>query len=213
MIATDSQAGRSTPLRVLVVESEPGVADAAAEELRAAGHEVVRCHERGAPVFPCNALADDRRCPLDEAPVDAALDVRSGVGPAPTAWEDGFACAIRRRIPTVVTGAAGPGAFETFSVTVASGQGVVDACEEAAAAPLPAHAAIAERVLHSYGDGEALGTATASVRVTRRHGELLVEVRGASEAAPRATLAARITGALRAHDRHARAIDVVFHGS
>lgn len=38
-------------LKVLVLESDQGAADVAREELTAAGHVVLRCHEPGAPRF------------------------------------------------------------------------------------------------------------------------------------------------------------------
>src|SRR5205807_4199387 len=74
---TDNEGARmAAKLKVLVLESDQGAADVAREELTAAGHVVLRCHEPGAPAFPCNALAKDQRCPLDAADVDVALDVR-----------------------------------------------------------------------------------------------------------------------------------------
>jgi hypothetical protein len=43
-------------MTVLVLESDTGAADSAIEQLEGEGHAVVRCHERNAVAFPCNAL-------------------------------------------------------------------------------------------------------------------------------------------------------------
>ena len=64
-------------MRILVVESDRHTADQAIADLQAAGHEIARCHERGAPAFPCNALSDGGSCPLDSGSgVDVLLDYR-----------------------------------------------------------------------------------------------------------------------------------------
>ncbi len=72
-------------LNVLVVENEPGAADAAAAELRTAGHAVLSCHEAGVGAFPCKAVVDPNACPLRSQAVDVALVVRAGRRAQPNA--------------------------------------------------------------------------------------------------------------------------------
>jgi hypothetical protein len=91
-----------TTLDVLVIESHPGAADRAVDELSGDGHVVHRCHESDR-AFPCVGLERDRRCPV-EAHVDVALVVRRGVVPSPTPFEDGVPCALRAGIPVVEHG-------------------------------------------------------------------------------------------------------------
>src|SRR5690242_16358946 len=91
-------------LNVLVVENEPGAADAATAELRTAGHAVLSCHEAGVGAFPCKGVAEPNACPLRSQAVDVALVVRAGRRAQPNALEDGARCALVHRIPLVVAG-------------------------------------------------------------------------------------------------------------
>ena len=100
----------TTTLDVMLLESDPGAADAAAETLTAAGHRVHRCHEVGLGAFPCNGVIDPKKCPL-MMPVDVALLVRRHPYPRPTPLEDGVSCAIRAGVPVV---ADGPGVLDPF---------------------------------------------------------------------------------------------------
>src|SRR5437660_5032568 len=103
-------------LHVLVLESDQGAADVAREELTAAGHVVLRCHDPGAPAFPCNALVKGGHCPLDAADVDVALDVRARPRSQPAAQEDGVACALRHQLPVVVAGTTVLNPYDGYAV-------------------------------------------------------------------------------------------------
>jgi hypothetical protein len=92
-----------TPLTVMVLESHQDAATRAVSKLTARGHTVRRCHEPGAPSFPCNGLGAGAGCPLD-GDVDVALVVRRGVNPRPTGDEDGVTCALRAGLPLVEDG-------------------------------------------------------------------------------------------------------------
>ncbi len=200
-------------LRVLVVEGDRGAAECVQEDLAAAGHEVVRCHEPGAPAFPCNALSHDRQCPLEASVVDVALDVRRRPRSQPAPQEDGAVCALRHKIPLVVAGPTVLNPYDEYATEVVSATGdVVGACERAATAPLRAHTEHAARVLRRVLDRRAI-SASPLVVVRRRHGVLLVEVRGAEalDSATKQMASVRITAGLRALDRGARGIDVAFH--
>jgi hypothetical protein len=119
-------------LDVMLLESDPGAADDAAEKLKDAGHRVHRCHEFGLSPFPCNGILDPKRCPL-MGPVDVALLVRQHPRPRPTPNEDGVSCAIRARIPIVVDGPGALDPFEPWEAGHAEHGEVVEACLDAAA--------------------------------------------------------------------------------
>jgi hypothetical protein len=198
-------------LRVLVLESERGAADTAIGELRDAGHEVLRCHEPGAPAFPCRALTHDD-CPVRRVPVDVALTVRSRPRSQPAPLEDGVSCALERRIPLVVAGTAVLDPYRDYATEVLGRTtGVVDACRRAADAPLARHGEVAlgaiTTVLARHGS-----TLRPVVEVRRRVGGLHVEVHGTDrlERPVAAMASVRAIGALRALDPDARAIDVSF---
>jgi len=200
-------------LKVLVLESDHGAADAAREELTEAGHVVLRCHEPGASAFPCNALAKDQRCPLDAADVDVALDVRARPRSQPAAQEDGVACALRHHIPVVVAGTTVLNPYDEYAVErLGRTFEVVAACEHAAHAPLREHTTAAARALQQVLDRRAV-VAEPVVAVTRREGTLVAEVdnAGPMDDATKSMVSVRLTAALREVDRHARCIDVVFH--
>ena len=65
-------------LNVMVLENEPDAAAIAEQELRAAGHNVLSCHDRATAAFPCRGVAQPSMCPLDTHAVDVALVVRVG---------------------------------------------------------------------------------------------------------------------------------------
>ena len=199
-------------LNVLVMESERGAADVAREELTAAGHAVLRCHEPGSSAFPCNALAEGQQCPLEAAIVDVALDVRSRPRSQPAPQEDGVACALRHHIPVVVAGPTVLNPYDGHAQLLGRTFDVVDACEQAAHAPLGEHSAAAARALREVLDRRDIPSAPL-VAVRRRRGALAVEVRGAGriDDATKSMASVRMSAALREIDHHARGIDVVFH--
>jgi hypothetical protein len=122
-----------TPLDVMLLESDPGAADTAADALRAAGHCVHRCHEPGLGAFPCNGTLDPKRCPLMGV-VDVALVVRRHAYPQATRLEqDGVSCAIRAGVPIVADGPAVLDPFEPWEVGRVIGGDVASACEAGAA--------------------------------------------------------------------------------
>lgn len=192
---------------VLVVESEQGVADGAIEQLEQAGHHVHRCHEPGAPAFPCAGLGNDR-CPLETGPIDVALTVRSAAGRQPTVLEDGISCALRHRIPVVVAGETALHPFEFFGATSARHDHVVETCERARDA-LPVHGAVARKAVVATLAASELH-AGADAEVLRRGGRLQVLLlfpAGTPDALTEMA-SVRAVGALRAYDRHAAGIDV-----
>lgn len=197
-------------LNVMVLESEWGASDEAARELTEAGHVVLRCHEPGAPTFPCRGLADASTCPLHSHAVDVALTVRSRVRSQPAAAEDGVRCALMSHVPLVV---AGPSALDPYdgleTRSLDRTYDVVSTCEEAAAAELEAHSRRANALIAEMFPADR--ASSARVHVTRRDGGLRVQVTGLEAVThqERQTAVVRIVGALRAFDGSARTIDVV----
>ena len=197
-------------LNVLVVEDECGAADEAIRELTGAGHTVLRCHDPGAPAFPCRGLVEASTCPLRSHAIDVALAVRAEVSTRPAPSEDGARCALMSHVPLVV---AGPSALDPYAgletVVLNRTFDVVESCEQAAAAELVEHGRRAEAVVADYlpGGGECVPTVT----VTRRAGGLRVHVVGLDglTAHDRQAAVLRILAALRVFDRSARTVDVV----
>jgi hypothetical protein len=122
----------TTRTRVLVVGTHEWAIEQAASAVRAAGLQVLRCHEPGQPAFPCNALIEGRTCPLD-AGFDVVLTARARPLATLAQSEFGVVCALHHGMPLVVAGVAperplGPWASETLK----QGEDVAVACEAAA---------------------------------------------------------------------------------
>lgn len=116
-------------LSVLVVGTDDWAIEQSAAALQAVGHKPLRCHEPGAPAFPCNALLPGRRCPLDVG-VDAVVTSRARPVSAPTLSETGVTCALHAQVPLVVTGISDRGPFEGLAARVVTSQGSVVAAVE-----------------------------------------------------------------------------------
>jgi hypothetical protein len=121
-------------MKVLLFETDPCASDGAARELEEAGHEVVRCHHRALPAFPCVALQDGGRCPIDGGDIDVALTVRAHPLPCPATLEDGVVCALRHHVPLVVAGNAVFNPFEPWMTAAVGDQDLVEVCERVVAA-------------------------------------------------------------------------------
>jgi hypothetical protein len=117
---------------VLVVGTDDWAIEQSAAALQAAGHQPMRCHDPGAPAFPCNALLPGRRCPLDVG-VDVVVTSRARPVSAPTLSETGVTCALHAQIPLVVSGISDRGPFQALAARIVSEQGhVAAACEDVA---------------------------------------------------------------------------------
>jgi hypothetical protein len=141
---------RRQTMRVLVIEGSPGAATSAVETLQAAGHETTSCHHDGS-TFPCNGLAEDRRCPLEDgAPIDVALLVRDVPEPRPDG-ERGRR-ALRAASPHPARGRGGDrgqSLRELCRDLVDRPRQVVALAEHAASRPLAAHAGVARTALQT----------------------------------------------------------------
>ena len=115
-------------MRVLMLESHPGVANAAITRMTEAGHTIVRC-DTADRRSPCRGLAAGGECPLDEH-VDVAVLVQE-IGTCHV--EHGAVCAARSRVPVVeVDGADIAQRLPITSWTAVAGPGLLDECERAA---------------------------------------------------------------------------------
>lgn len=130
-----------TRCSALVVGTDDWAADQAAGALRRDGITVLRCHEPGEPVFPCNAFIEGRVCPLDEG-FDVVLTARARSSRAPEPGEIGAICALRTGHPLVVAGVISGNPFTSVAAKeVEEGGDAVIACLEAAALPATTDAA------------------------------------------------------------------------
>jgi len=138
---------RSEPLSVLVVGTDDWAVAQAQESLRVAGALGLTCHEAGESCFPCNALREGRRCPLD-AGAQVVLVVRARPFPEPTPGETGAVCALHARLPLVTSGMGSNSPFARFADAEVSPSGdFVEACERAVESRLEFVADISEKAL------------------------------------------------------------------
>jgi hypothetical protein len=103
--------------------------------------------------------------------------------------------------------------FQRHATTVVKGTDhIVEACRHAATAPLSAHADVAKEHLRRVLEQHGYADAGCNVQVLRRNGALLVEVtsRDCFDHTTKSVASARMIGAIRDLDRHARGIDVAF---
>ena len=102
---------------VLVVGTDEWAIEQAAGSMASAGYDVLRCHEPGEPVFPCNGVRPDRVCPLDQG-FKVAVTMRARPAAQPTQSEFGITCAIRAAVPVVVAGITEGNPFEEWTQKV-----------------------------------------------------------------------------------------------
>jgi hypothetical protein len=196
-------------MRVLVVGTMPAAIDGAAAELEAAGHEVVQCHDGAEPSFPCAGLIAGRECPLDAAPVDVVVTARDRPWARPGAYEEGAICALRRHMP-LVSLHEGTDPFARWSCREVSHVGdLPGACEEAAAAPLAEHSAVAAAAAKSVAVASGADPAGTGAVVHRARGALKVKLTLTPATSHlEGTIAARVMTALRELDTTATGIDI-----
>jgi hypothetical protein len=195
---------------VLLLDSDGEDCTATEAELAAEGHRVFRCHEPGAPAFPCNGLLPAASCPLEDHPMDVAVVLRQHPWPRPTLLEDGVSCALRHHVPLVVAGATALNPYDRYATRVLdSADDLVGACEEAARAPLARHSAVATEMLRST--LARLGSESDARCTVVRSGDGSLTARLFAPGVDRTAAgkaATRVLGALRAVDHSADRINV-----
>jgi len=186
-------------MKVMLIESVPSGDPAVADELRARGHEVVRCHESNDSPFPCVGVTAPERCPLAAGDVSVACVVREFGVWDPTPFEGGVTCALRSRVPVVVEQPT----MSPFLSYVIDAQGdLVGTAERAAVESLAGHV----EVLRSF----FATSAVADIDVRRCDGGLKVTVSlpaGAPDCDVRNVMS-RAAGVVREYDRYVAHIDV-----
>jgi len=203
-------------MRVLLMGTDADGQAEASEVLEADGHDVVRCHEPGAPAFPCSAMHDAGNCPLDHETVHAAVLMTSrSAEPQDVAAEDGARCALRRHIPLVtVDGAEVTPLADWATESVNSTDALGEAVARAATGRLRSHETVADEVFRRVLDAQGSAGVAGEVRVTRVERGVRAEL-WTSEALDESvaeTASVRVLGALRKADPHASTITVVVGG-
>ncbi len=198
-------------MRVLMLESHPGVASDAVAELTRAGHTIERCSTPDRR-FPCRGIAGAGDCPLD-GHVDVALMARD---PGDSHLEYGAICAARSRVPVVALSAAAWDGPEIPWSTVTD-EHVTEACERAASDG-GAHAAVVAARLVALGVVAAAELAAplpdVAFAVDRRGPRLQMTVTLTEPVRGREDEIVRVGAqALRDYDRQAAVIDVVVRGA
>ena len=186
-------------MKVMLIESVPSGDPAVADELRARGHEVVRCYDGGDAPFPCVGVTAPEECPLAAGDVAVACVVREFGVFDPTPFEAGVTCALRSRVPVVVDSAA----VSPFGgYVIDAGGDLVTTAEKAASQSLAGHV----DVLRTFFATKPV----TDVDVRRRDGGLNVIV-SVAEDAPEPVVQyvmSRAAGVLREYDRYTPRIDV-----
>ena len=117
-------------MRVLLLDEGVGIGGLVESDLVDAGHEVVRCHPWGQPVFPCVGLVDRQKCPIEEAAVGVAVKVNGAMATCPGHHEQGVVCSLRRRVPLVLAGSPpDPGLVEVAAALTPGHENVVHVVE------------------------------------------------------------------------------------
>jgi hypothetical protein len=197
-------------MRVLVVGTLGSSIERTHNALHDAGHEVARCHAPGQPAFPCVAL-ETGACPLEVAPVDVVVAARDHTSPRPSLAENGVTCALRHSVPLVVAG-RGPNPYARWTnEAVEDPEGVVEACERAATAPLELQSAVATTAALGVVErsGEDADLSLAGATVWRERGRLRAVLRlPVLSHKVASNVIAKVESDLRAADRFALGIDV-----
>lgn len=193
-------------MKVLLLESDPHLADQVAGRFQQAGHEVLRCHDADAPAFPCKGVDHAAECPFDHPGVAVSVVVRAEGGAPPTPLEDGVSCSLRHRVPVVVGDEGGP--YEGWATPIPGD--IVEGAEQVARGNLEGHAAAVHAVVAQGLARIGVAPQDVKVDVRRTDGDLAIalELPVESGSHPAAFAAARAVGAARQYDRYASRIDV-----
>jgi len=175
-------------MKLLVLESEQGLARNVTTALARAGHQVATCTDPDND-SPCRSVDEPSGCPLDH-PIDVAVVVRPA-GAADTLREMGAVCAERHRVPVVRVEPTSVDLERTVKAAAAAGK---DRAEAACAAAVRA----------------ALATGDVGVEVGREHDRTWVTVEVPEQDAHDVvwTVADRAREAVRRYDPFVKSIDV-----
>jgi hypothetical protein len=175
-------------MKLLVLESEQGLARKVSTALARAGHQVATCTDADND-SPCRSVDEPSGCPLHH-PIDVAVVVRPP-GAGDTLREMGAVCAERHRVPVVRVEPTQVDLDRTVKAAAAAGK---DRAEAACAAAVRT----------------ALATEDVRVEVGREHDRTRVKVEVAEQDVHAVvwTIADRAREAVRRYDPFVKAIDI-----
>jgi hypothetical protein len=189
-------------MRVLLTESTPGAADEAEQRLRQAGYDISFCRpDHRADQDGCVVLRGIGHCPLrTDADIRLVIDTRSPDAPAvPTEREFGTCCALRNRVPLVVTGPADTDRFPwTDATVICTADELIGTCERLTQ---PVDEALCRDAEHVVCEALQANGYHPDIDVTVTHAAgstaIFVHVLGLSDSIARAEAAGRVRAALR----------------
>jgi len=172
------------------------------------GCDVVRCKETPAGTFACRGFVG--RCPIDDG---VAAAVVTGEAACEGQTVDGASCAVRRRVPLVVTG---PPEDHPYGPWVAAEvrdprRHLLAALDAVVSQPSPEHSSVAHRAAFELLSRWGSGDVAVRVAVFRAEdGRLRADVRTSRglSADLAHSLSDRVRAALRRYDADAASIDV-----
>ncbi len=207
-------------MKVLMVENSSESAQRIAEQLKSVGHSVYSCHDASEieGLGACVAL-QHQQCPMDLAPMDLFLDVRSPDGThsgiEALLMEEGVLCAARRKIPVVIAGEMNNHPFKRWAAIEHHGLPNVAVLEDVASAPLPDHSAVAAAALRATLRAHGITVDKAEAEVRRRDGGLLLHVdfSPSTDASSAQAVAIKVGQAVRQIDPWAPSLDITLSSS
>ncbi|MGK2958157.1 MAG: hypothetical protein ACSLFB_07115 [Acidimicrobiales bacterium] len=207
-------------MKVLMVENNSESAHSVAELLKSSGHSVYSCHDASAigGLGACVAL-QYQQCPMNLAPMDLFLDVRSPDGThsgiEALLMEEGVLCAARRKIPVVIAGEIDNQPFKRWAAIEHPGLPSVAALEDVASAPLPDHSAVATAALRSILRAHGITVDKAEAEVRRRDGGILLHIdfSPSTDASAAQAVAIKVGQAVRQIDPWAPSLDITLSSS
>ncbi|HTH05293.1 MAG TPA: hypothetical protein VL916_05460 [Ilumatobacteraceae bacterium] len=193
-------------MKVLVLESHPGVAHDAELALAERGHAIVRCDTTDRR-YPCRGLAFGGECPLDRHVDVAVLAQELGTSHI----EHGALCAARARVPVVELGTIRPAQRRPLSMwSYSTADNLLGECERAARDGSAHGEAVVGRLLET-GVVWPVEVARGIVDVTVDRGEnrllMTIELSGSARSR-RGEIVRAATEALRDFDTRAAVIDI-----
>ncbi len=193
-------------MRVLVLESHPGVAHDAELALVECGHSIVRCDTPDRR-YPCRGLAFGGECPLDQH-VDVAVLAQE---PGTPAMEHGALCAARARVPVVELGMGSPAHRQPLAMwTYSTPDDLIADCERAAHdGRVHAEAVVGRLLATGVLWPEEIARGIVDITVGREENRLLMTIQlSGSARSRRAEIVRAATEALRRFDPRPTVIDI-----